>query len=219
MEGKTKMRLSVILMIGLFISVSGIAGPQKFFVDKTGRTLKAKQKYRCDVTINVANAQIGSEDSEALVYEISNCSSKRARGGSCFISGTRVNTPSGLVPIEELETGDKVYSYDEKMGEIVIGEVTKTFRHPKAKYGILTTNNGIRIGVTPEHPFYIGNSGRWESLGELTSGTPLFTLEKSVTKLLVERYQVNKEDTVYNIQVKDYSNYFVEGILVHNKED
>ncbi len=47
--------------------------------------------------------------------------------GICFVAGTLVHTPDGLsYPIEEMEKGDQVSSYND--GEIVLSRITDTFK-------------------------------------------------------------------------------------------
>src|SRR4029079_4066240 len=44
--------------------------------------------------------------------------------GECFVAGTRVSTPKGLVPIETLDIGDEVYTQNG------IRPITQTFIMP-----------------------------------------------------------------------------------------
>lgn len=132
-------------------------------------------------------------------------------GGGCFLAGTMIGTPDGDKPIESLNLGDKVISYNEITGEqqvSVIGDIDVLDR--EAYYTI----NGI-VKATAEHPFYT-NRGIVE-VKDLTD-----------THMLVGRYDkelpirskelTEASCTVYNLRnVLPNNNYYASNYLVHNK--
>jgi Fe-S cluster assembly scaffold protein SufB len=71
----------------------------------------------------------------------------------CVKQGTIVTTPEGVKPIESLEVGDKVLSYDESAGELTFRAVTaKRF---SGYQPVHTVTAGERtLQVTANHPFY-----------------------------------------------------------------
>ena len=71
----------------------------------------------------------------------------------CLAEGSTVTTPTGLRPIEALEVGDEVLSFDEASGQLVFRKVlAKRFsgyqRVREVSYG------ERRLRVTDNHPFY-----------------------------------------------------------------
>ncbi len=71
----------------------------------------------------------------------------------CLAEGSTVTTPTGLRPIEALEVGDEVQSFDEASGQLVFRKVlAKRFswyqRVREVAYG------ERRLRVTDNHPFY-----------------------------------------------------------------
>ncbi len=71
----------------------------------------------------------------------------------CLAEGSTVTTPAGLRPIEALEVGDEVLSFDEASGQLVFRKVlAKRFsgyqRVREVSYG------ERRLRVTDNHPFY-----------------------------------------------------------------
>jgi len=46
----------------------------------------------------------------------------------CFLAGTLVHTPTDLVPVENMKTGDQVISYDVLQHKIIKGTVTEIFK-------------------------------------------------------------------------------------------
>ena len=89
----------------------------------------------------------------------------------CFIAGTLVFTVLGLLPIEEIEAGMKVFSADEKTGETGVKEVVQTFVNQTYELVHIELEDGEEIICTPSHPFYTDKG--WIDAGELTEDSLL----------------------------------------------
>ncbi len=132
-----------------------------------------------------------------------------AFGHQCFGAGTMITMADGSKkPIEQIEVGDRVLSYDENEKELVSGEVTKTFVHPKTDH--LVVVNGSLV-TTANHPFW--SQGKWVAAEELAVGSPLFD-GASVNAIEMR----DGTATTYNFTVAEYHDYFAGGYLVHNKK-
>ncbi len=93
---------------------------------------------------------------------------RKCRVGNSFVEGTLVSTPVGLVPIETIEIGDLIYSYDEESGEVLTQEVVHLIQGDK-EHKIITLNmsEGAEIRVTDGHPFYIPSEEKWVTAEDL----------------------------------------------------
>jgi len=139
---------------------------------------------------------------------------------SCFVAGTKVSTPSGDKTIETLKVGDEVLSYDHKEDVIKSSKVTKVFKHENKKYGELYLSNGVKIQVTPNHPFYSVDKKKYVAVGKLHPKDKLYlrTSDNKMNIVTVDKFvKPAASTTVYNIEVDAQHNYFAKGILVHNK--
>ncbi len=71
----------------------------------------------------------------------------------CLAQGSTVTTPEGVRPIEALEVGDKVLSYDDPAGEFVFRKVLgKRFSGYQPVHTVSIGERKLR--VTANHPFY-----------------------------------------------------------------
>jgi hypothetical protein len=132
-----------------------------------------------------------------------------------FEAGTLVSTPDGLIPIEQLEIGDWVLTYNEETGEIGPYQITDTMFHldPLIVYLLI---DGELVVTTPEHPFYTSQS-EWVNAGELTVGNEIRALDWAVGE--VEHiYTAATPQLMYNLTVDTAHTFFVgeEQWLVHN---
>jgi hypothetical protein len=125
----------------------------------------------------------------------------------CFIAGTPIRTPSGSVPIEEIQAGDLVLSRSEKdtEGAIQAKVVEEIFIRSGLvfKLGL----GGQEIGTTAEHPFYVYNRG-WVAAGELHVGD-LLCCEDGNWRTVEDVRDTGKIQTLYNMRVVDHHTYFV----------
>lgn len=144
--------------------------------------------------------------------------------GSCFVRGTRIATPRGRRPIEELTVGDTVFSYDTERALIVERPVVDVLRARSREIMSLRAGEQVIAGVTHEHPFWDTRSRRWVKAEELALGHHLLgwlgageTRELPLSEL--RREKVYGEVEVFNITVGGGEEhcYFAEGLLVHNK--
>jgi hypothetical protein len=140
---------------------------------------------------------------------------------SCFVAGTLVDTPDGPVAIEQVGVGDRVFAYDESRRERVVSRVTRTFVHHDARVRSVSLSNGRSVGVTDEHPFFDAARQEYIVASDLTEGVELLALDpanRDGEPLVVADLGAYRDAAVvYNIEVDTHHNYFVEGILVHNK--
>jgi RHS repeat-associated protein len=136
-------------------------------------------------------------------------------GPPCFIAGTLIATENGFKPIEEIQSGDKVWAFNELTGEKALREVVRAFEKSTDILVELEVGSTL-ITTTPEHPFWVDNQG-WVTAGELAIGDLIGTLSGELEG--VKRVERQAEQaTVYNFEVDEFHTYFVTatGLLVHN---
>ena len=136
----------------------------------------------------------------------------------CFVAGTKVLTENGLVNIEDIQVGMKVYSYNEETKKVELNEVLRTFENPAEREMAKVTINGEVIESTSGHEYYTVNRG-WIDAKELVKGDVLLNSDNE--EVLVEDVEViegHGYKLVYNLNVENNHNYYVgeENILVHN---
>ncbi|MCP4363210.1 MAG: hypothetical protein GY796_34855, partial [Chloroflexi bacterium] len=134
-----------------------------------------------------------------------------------FTAGTLVHTEDGLVPIEEVKLGDKVYALDPDTGEYGYFEVVYLTNHSVAELLYLTIDGEI-MEVTPNHPIYIEGRG-WVAAEDVAVGDSLRRKDGGFAQVLaIERVVLAEPEVVYNFTVKGVHTYFVleVGVLVHN---
>ena len=151
--------------------------------------------------------------------------------GGCFVRGTLVDTPDGRRPIEDLKPGDRIYSFDHASRKIVVGAINKARRLGGVRYGVLSFGTaGLRIGVTPEHPFYFADKNDYLPIGAADLKKSTFAVFlKSLETHNTENGKIGEfasdsisfsmsdgRTDVYVLEIEGYHNYFVHGILVHN---
>jgi hypothetical protein len=134
---------------------------------------------------------------------------------NCFAEGTLVSTAEGLVPIEQVEVGDQVTSFDEETGEEHLAEVIALHHRDVEELWILYAG-GETIETTDEHPFYVAGQG-WTETKNLRAGDIL--IATSGNRLALERVERREQTArVYNFEVRDLHTYLVGrvGAVVHN---
>ena len=136
---------------------------------------------------------------------------------ACFVAGTSVASAAGVVAIENVQAGDKVWSEDPDTGTKELKEVVRTFVNETDKL-VHVTIEGETIDCTPEHPFYSPVKG-WTEAIQLRAGDILCTVNGDY--VVVEQVQHEILETpvqVFNFEVSDFHTYFVGTVpvLVHN---
>ena len=151
----------------------------------------------------------------------------------CFVKGTLVTMADGsYLPIEAVQEGDVVLTYNEETGEQQPGTVTEFKVYTKDSIVKLSLSNGTTIQATAEHPFWIVDKG-WCSVdakaakedhgievSQLEIGDTL--LDENNNKVVlagIEEKQQVPYQAVYNLTVQQNHTYYANGILVHNKYD
>ena len=139
---------------------------------------------------------------------------------ACFEKGTLVHTAKGLIPIEEISIGDRVWSFDENTEANVLDEVSRVYATPNQKILKLKFENEEGdpeiFRATSEHPFMVVSRG-WTPAAELKPGDIISSINDKV--MIFKRLKnITRLQTVYNLEVKNQHSYFVgeNGLLVHN---
>ena len=128
----------------------------------------------------------------------------------CFVEGTDIELVDGYKPIEDMEVGDIVLSYNTKTTSFEQKKVTELFVHDEDKTLIINDT----LECTLNHPFF--RDDEWVHAEELKVGDKILKVDgeyHEITK--IETSEETK--TVYNFEVEDTHCYFAEGYLAHNK--
>jgi hypothetical protein len=137
-------------------------------------------------------------------------------GETCFVAGTKIRTEHGLVDIEDIKIGDKVWSRNLATGKDELQPVVETYvRHADSLLNL--TIAGAVLTTTKDHPFWVQGKG-WTKAGDLHAGDTLLT--PGGTTQLVAITPVANGATVYNVQVAVNHDYYALAgrtpVLVHN---
>jgi hypothetical protein len=135
---------------------------------------------------------------------------------ACFDGDTLVATEDGFKRIDEIQVGDRVWSYNIESGEKKLKEVKQVFVSESNEILHLETTEG-NIDATTNHPFYVKGKG-WVAAGTLVVGDEVHTLDGDTGTVVGLKFEkLDKPIAVYNIEVEDFQSYFVgNGVLVHN---
>lgn len=145
---------------------------------------------------------------------------KGTQNRTCFVAGTLVFTACGLIAIENIRVGDKVFSQNTETGEQAVKTVVETYVRQVTELVHLRID-GEDITTTHDHPFYVVNYG-FKDAGKLSRQDKLFGNDGRVCPIDdISFLSEETPRTVYNFQVEDHHTYFVgyAGILVHNAGD
>mgnify|MGYP004575777093 CR=1 FL=1 len=138
----------------------------------------------------------------------------------CFVAGTKVLSENGLINIEDIKKGMKVYSYNEETNQIELNEVKNTFINYVDYDMCKIYIKDEVIESTNKHPYYIKSKG-WTEARYLQIGDILINSEGKeieIENIETVKYDGNELKKVYNIEVNNNHNYFVgeNKVLVHN---
>jgi hypothetical protein len=125
----------------------------------------------------------------------------------CLAGGTLIDTPSGSVPVEDLQIGMPVWTTD-KTGQRVSGVITKTSKvlvPPTHQMVHLVLNDGRGLFVSPGHPTIDGRT-----VGDLTPGD----LYDGASVVSTERVPYDEGATYDILPSGDTRFYWANGILI-----
>ena len=184
----------------------------------------ASSAYSAALESNTAEefAQYGEEAliATAVGGGVGGVSAYSLPGHNCFVAGTSIKAENGNVPIENIQSGDLVWAWDEKTGDVALKKVVEIYINETSEL-VHVFVNGEEIITTPTHPFYSPVKG-WTDAVHLRAGDILVLVNGEY--VVVEKVQheiLEAPVTVYNFQVEDYHTYFVSesSVLVHNACD
>lgn len=136
----------------------------------------------------------------------------------CFTGDMLVVTKDGYQPIQEIRTGDDIYSRNEDTGETAVLKVTGIFcSQAHTVYSVCLDGREV-VKTTAYHPFFIIGNG-WVNAIHLCEGMSVETRQGTaqITGIWKERHE--EPVTVYNLHVEGWNTYFVSGlqVYVHNE--
>lgn len=141
-------------------------------------------------------------------------------GRTCFAAGTTVQGEQGPKDIENIRTGDLVWSHDDVTGKVGLRRVARTFvtlGQPLVEISIETSDGrSEKLKATPEHPFRVNDRG-WVKAMNLQPGDNVFPLDGKPLRVSSVA-PLEGVHTVYNFEVEEFHTYYVGEFhsLVHN---
>ena len=132
-------------------------------------------------------------------------------------AGTKINTAGCLKNIEEIKTGDKVWSYNELTGETGFQEIVRTMVR-EIDHTVELYTEGEIIETTAEHPFLTDNG--WKDAADLQTGDRVKSRNKEDVEIKDVKFSY-KPRKVYNFEVSNWHTYFVRVLawIVHNAKN
>jgi len=174
----------------------------------------------------------GSDENSSSQKSGSSTNESEERINFCLKKGSLISTPAGEIPIEELEVGDFVWSFDIDHQNLRMQKIQSVIVGTQSHYLNVELSSGRVISMTDGHPIYLPEENRYVKLEALLIREDIFELKVLIQQegILVEGSIVNihlieVDVEVYNLDVldldeddQDEQNYFAEGLLVHNKD-
>jgi len=136
-------------------------------------------------------------------------------GGGCLEEGTPVLTPQGLIAIEKLKTGDRVWAVTG--GKLKEARVRMVIKVQPEKYLEISTA-GNRLRITPEHPVMTA-PGEYVMAGQLVQGDMVFLTNKDrLTATPIQSiHDLPAKRPAYNLLVSPGGTFIAGDFALHNK--
>jgi hypothetical protein len=163
-----------------------------------------------------------------------------ADGSECFVAGTKISVfikdKIQYKNIEDVVAGDLVLTYNLSINRTEIKPVINTVSPLHSDIIEFTFNNGTSTRHTYDHPYFVVNKG-WSSYAPEKTRDRYGKVSPDLLETLaieIGDFCINEDNSIseltgmkvinydvpiitYNIHVADNTNYFADGILVHNK--
>ncbi|MDK2126880.1 tandem-95 repeat protein [Parachitinimonas caeni] len=190
-------------------------------IPEQGGLLKQKhpipsfEEYR----LKLGDQLSGSPFFRALIQDLARCTDPplRHEADACFAAGTPVWTDKGLVPIQDIQVGDRVLSRSDVTGEQTYKRVVKTFKSAEEKQvcvmklydknewdlaGLedryMDTNTYDYLLLTPNHPLMDKSKG-WMPARSLRDSNEIIrqSTELSIVSEVMPVYLTENEDIIW----------------------
>ena len=139
----------------------------------------------------------------------------------CFVAGTQVLTPDGLVEIQSLDIGDIVIARHEVTGELAPQPITALIRPPSRRiWNLSVADDDGEVALfqtTDDHPWHVSDENKFVPTRELNAGMELST--KDGRGVTIRSLEVsNFSAPTFNLTVANAHTFFVgeDGVWVHN---
>ena len=138
---------------------------------------------------------------------------------SCIVEGTRVETPEGPVPVEDLRVGDSVLSVNPTTGVTRVGRISAVSSSWRRASPLSTGKGGV-VWTTSNHPVLRDWGSGYETVDELRPRAGIVAhLEGGEPATSEGRYgEECRWNRVYDLTVdSQFRNFLVGGVVFHNK--
>lgn len=138
----------------------------------------------------------------------------------CLVAGTQVETPNGLVPIEDIKLGDTVLAFDEHTGKVAPEKITALIRpDPEATFAVKLVDASHHLDVfraSADHPWLLA-TGEWKDTSKLKAGDRVRTAT-GIALSVASVIPTGKREQTYNLTVDGLHTYLIgkDHIVVHN---
>lgn len=147
----------------------------------------------------------------------------------CFIEGTLISMADGTKkPIEKVVVGEKVMTYDEKLGKVAVGTVKRVSSPPRDHLTTILCADKRQLQLTNDHPLMTKKG--WASIdpehtltahtlkvATLRVGDSLMDIGGTWDQIVGIETKLKKELKVFNLaKVEPNPNFYADGFLAHN---
>tara|TARA_Y100001973_G_scaffold88760_1_gene134323 strand:+ start:777 stop:8576 length:7800 start_codon:yes stop_codon:yes gene_type:complete len=138
----------------------------------------------------------------------------------CVVAGTIIKTKRGDVPVEEIVTGDYVWTCNfETLGLDYFEVMWIKDPNPVDVTYQIFTKNGYGIRCSESHPIFVDiNTGKCEKAGNLEKNSEIISLHQGELSkdVIVEIIKIEETVAVYNFEVDSSHSYISNNFLSHN---
>ncbi len=131
---------------------------------------------------------------------------------SCIVEGTLIDTPSGPCKIEDLMEGDEVWTRAPS-GELQVGRVRAVHTTWSMVQSMIVLSDGRTLHATALHP--VATETGWKPAGQLEAGESVWS--RDGWRKVASVTHTGGLVSVFDLEVEPNSNFFANGVLVHNK--
>lgn len=182
------------------------------------------------VNMSPSQTNIYAGKETTITYYYKKKSSSGSSTGGCFVAGTKViMADESIKNIEDVKIGEYVIAYNEIEDKFEPKKVVKSYAHHDTPRVLeITFSNGIKLGITPGHPFLTATGWKsrdienslWEHGVEATwleIGDEIISYNNNSVKVVdIKELNIPEHYDTYNLTVETCHTYMVEGLVVHN---